>query len=136
MQRLIVILVLSIYTLLNTGANLHFHYCKGDLKHVGIGQTTKSCCPAHDHDHHEHDGATLSSNCCSDEDVHLEIESDHLRTEALHFEVALIDHASPVLVDAFVMATTTDNGFYSSDSSPPLIQRPLYALHSARIFYA
>jgi hypothetical protein len=136
MQRLIVILILSIYALLNTGASLHFHYCKGDLKHVGIGHETKSCCPSHDHAHSDFEGATLSSNCCTDEDVHLELESDHLRTEALHFDIACVDHQQPIIVDSFENILSTESGFYSSNSSPPLIKRPLYALFSSRILYA
>ncbi|MFZ4784098.1 MAG: HYC_CC_PP family protein [Flavobacteriales bacterium] len=136
MQRLVVILILSIYTLLNTGASLHFHYCKGDLKHVGIGHETKSCCPSHDHEHHDFDGAMLSPNCCSDEDVHLELESDHLRSEVLHFDIAFVDHQQPIAVELFENILSTASGFYSSDSSPPLIKRPLYTLFSSRILYA
>lgn len=136
MQRLIVILILSIYALLNTGASLHFHYCKGDLKHVGIGHETKSCCPSHDHDHHDQQGTTLAPNCCSDEDVHLELKSDHLRTEALHFDIAFVETQQLIVVEPFENALSIESGFYSSDSSPPLIKRPLYTLFSSRILYA
>ena len=131
MGKVVAILVLFLYSLLNTGANLHLHFCKGDLKHVGLGSAEHGCCP-HDEPHHE---TTIDSNCCSDENIYFSIDEDHVVSSVLELNmispIEIVAYSSP-----FVKAEierTVELG--ATDSAPP-VKRPLYTLFSSRVYYA
>jgi hypothetical protein len=131
MGKVIAILILFIYSLLNTGANLHLHFCKGDLKHVGLGATEDSCCP-HSEDHHE---TTIGSNCCTDENINFSIDDEHVVSSTLELNminpIEIVDYTSP-LIKAEIERTVE---LGATDSAPP-VKRPLYTLFSSRIYYA
>lgn len=131
MGKVVAILILFMYSLLNTGANLHLHFCKGDLKHVGLGTTHEGCCP-HNETHHE---TTISSTCCSDENINFSLDDDHLVSSVLELNM-ISPEAIVEFTPSFVQTEIERTVELSATDSAPPVKRPLYTLFSSRIYYA
>lgn len=114
-----------------SGANIHLHYCKGDLKHVGILETFKGCCSID----HACEKDVIHHSCCDDENISFQLDVE--QNVVQHFELPpmnavaltpLIFQFAEVVAEKSLITSFTDSG-------PPLL-RPLYKLFSSYIFYA
>lgn len=114
-----------------SGVNIHLHYCKGDLKHVGILEAAESCCSID----HACEKDVIHHSCCDDDNINLKL--DIQQNVVQHFELPPMSAiALPLFsfeLETFVSEVKQITHY--TDSGPPL-QRPLYKLFSSYIFYA
>lgn len=123
MKQFLRILALGLYLVASTGLYVHFHYCGGELSHVGLfSDCSTPCCG-------DENGVP---DCCETVEMHFGLDDEHRLLspiETPHFAST----QAAVVVSADVQEEL-DSGpkVADSDRAPPL---RLYALYQRWVTY-
>jgi hypothetical protein len=122
-KKLLVILVLLVYSAASVGATVHLHYCMdkfigGSLWHDEKDNECGNC------------GMTeKKGGCCKDEHKQIKVEDDHQKSTVAQYVQYI---AAPALVTLFVSYTfkaTSLPYFTPLSNAPPHIPRRLHLLN-------
>src|SRR5688572_7422070 len=67
MKKLVVTLLMIVYTLSSTGATLHLHYCCGKFENISLSVKHNPDCPQKE---------SIKKECCDSKQVDLKIKAD------------------------------------------------------------
>jgi hypothetical protein len=122
-KKLVVLLVLLVYTAASIGATVHLHYCMdkfvgGSLWHDEKDNECRNC------------GMTeKKGGCCKEEHKQIKVENDHQKSSAAKY-VQLI--SAPALVTPFatyIFKATSLTYFTALSNAPPHIPKRLHLLN-------
>jgi hypothetical protein len=140
LRKSLVAVLLALYSLSAIGMPLHFHYCKGELKHVTLlvqkgchveEAPVHACCKGSK----PHCDATDGQNSCCDDDIHwLQDNEPTVCASALAFqdlsEVQIGISTLPE-IDEITKEQVCSADFNPGHGSDP----PLFLLHCSLIYY-
>ena len=130
MKRLLLIIMLGVYTLLSVGMQLHLHYCCGHLSDFHF-LPVEDC--SHDAES-EDDHCCKKGNCCSFIHIDLKVDDSHQPSETARYTPIEINQ-SPVNCFPQLCEVHNDRGFVSESHSAPPIKRR-YVLYRSLVLYA
>ena len=113
MKRLILAILSFLYLSTAIGANLHFHYCMGELASWGFGYNKDKECGKCGMDK----TAAENSGCCKDEFKHIELDLDQKspNTAVYKFHVT---KSEPILSFSISLTDMENRQSYSSFLTP------------------
>ena len=124
------IAVLSAYTLLSVGMQLHLHYCCGELSDFHF-LPSDTC----DHSSEKDDDQCCKKgNCCSFIHIDLKVDDSHQPSETARFSPIEIAESSDYSVPCKAMLTGITDLITERHSPPPIGRR--YVLYQSLVLYA
>lgn len=130
MKRFLLIAVLSVYTLLTVGMQLHLHYCCGELSDLHFF-ASKEC---HQEPEGEEDHCCKKGNCCSFIHIDLKVDDSHQPSETARFTPLEIAQSFDYSLPSTDVLTSIKGFIKESHSAPPISRR--YVLYRALVLYA
>jgi hypothetical protein len=122
--------MLSVYTLLTVGMQLHLHYCCGELSDLHFFASTD--CKQTPGDEEDH--CCKKGNCCSFIHIDLKVDDSHQPSETARFIPIEIAQSSDYSVPCIAMLTGLTDFITESHSPPPISRR--YVLYRSLVLYA
>ena len=124
MKKLIIILVLLVYSAATIGATVHLHYCMNQFAGWDLWHNDKD---------NECSKCGMKENkggCCKDEQKQIKIEDDHQKSTVAH---SIQITATPAIITPYPSFTFNAIGLAqyipASNAPPPIPQERLYVLN-------
>jgi hypothetical protein len=121
--------MLSVYTLLTVGMQLHLHHCCGELSDLHFF-ASKECLqePEGEDDH-----CCKKGNCCSFIHIDLKIDDSHQPSEPERFAPPVICEPTRCIAP-IIIEETCQSASISEDHSPPLNSKRYLLFHSLVLY--
>lgn len=142
-RKALVLVIVALYSLSVVGMPLHYHYCKGQLKHVtvfvklechgeGTTQDAHTCCGVQK----AHCSTGHSANqCCDDATEWLQEDIPGVSAKNVTQDPDQVSDAVTGLVLPAAPTVLGQHLTIKADTGPPLSPIPLFLSHCSLIFY-
>lgn len=133
MKRVLGLLCIFYYLLVSVGVHIHLHYCKGNLRNFSINLPADECCKSD----HTCDKTHLAANCCSNEVISVDLETDHTSPSDWrgHF-TSFEDFGTNSIPETEYQWLWMASVLSFANSDPPPLEEKKYRTFCSLLFYA